>query len=256
MSPLQWALLILAAVAVIAIYLFSRRDRRALDPRYRNDPAPEADEPLLPPRSRQLDIFGTEPPPRSGGPAGGGTPQFDEFGVSRPRRVDPQFDTLPTMPPPATPPAALRKAPSVKTSAAAGQKIVSLLIAARSGGLIHGDGLHAALAAQGLQYGAKQIYHRLHGEEIVFSVASLLKPGFLDPAAAENFATPGLTVFMVLPGPMKAVDAVREMIDCALHLAESLEADVFDSHRQSFTAASARTLQHEVENWARFNIPI
>jgi cell division protein ZipA len=246
MSPLQWALLILAALAVIAIYLFSRRDRRALDSRHRDD-APE--EPLLPPgRARQLDIFGN---------AEAASGQFDEYGVSRPRRVEPHLDGSddePVAPLHAPmPPLAARKPTAAK---APGQKIVSLLIAERSGGQILGPELHAALAAQGLQYGAKQIYHRLHGSDIVFSVASLLKPGYLDPDAAETFSTLGLTIFMVLPGPVKAADAVRDMIGCAEHLAEALNAEVYDSHRQIFTPSSARSLQLEVENWARFNIPI
>ena len=51
MSPLQWALLIFAVIAVIAVYVLSRRDRRAMS---------VDDEPEATPRSRQLDIFGAE----------------------------------------------------------------------------------------------------------------------------------------------------------------------------------------------------
>lgn len=244
MSPLQWALLIFAVLAVIAIYLFSRRDRRALE---RDD---EADPSLPTARDRQLDIFGAD------------GQQFDEFGVGKARRVETRIE--PTMgapvsevpveeaadaepaPLPSPPPAADRP-PS--------QKIVSLMIAERDGTQIEGVDLHRALQLEGLQFGARQIYHRLHQGEAVFSVASLLKPGHLDPAAAGDFTTPGLTLFMVLPGPVRGSDAIRDMIDTAEKLARALNAEVFDAKRQSFTPSSARSLQHEVDAWSRTNLP-
>lgn len=240
MSPLQWALLIFAVLAVIAIYLFSRRDRRALDSR--DD---DGGSPLLPPaRERQLDIFGAE------------GQQFDEFGVGKPRRVEPKIEPGLGMPPPVVP-AAGPAPPPPRTAPTADrapqQKIVSLLIAEREGTQIQGVELHQALAAQGLEYGARQIYHRLANGEPVFSVASLLKPGHLDPALAEEFTTPGLTLFMVLPGPVRGSDAIRDMISTAEKLARSLNAEVFDSKRQSFTPSSARSLQLEVDTWARNN---
>jgi len=241
MSPLQWALLIFAVLAVIAIYLFSRRDRRALD---RTDPA--EDSPLLPPaRERQLDIFGAE------------GQQFDEFGVGKPRKVEvkmePELGAAPhvvSAPGPTASPAP-RVAPTADKPPS--QKIVSLLIAEREGTQIHGIDLHQALAAQGLEFGARQIYHRLSKGEPVFSVASLIKPGHLDPAAAANFTTPGLTLFMVLPGPVRGSDAIRDMIATADKLARALNAEVFDSKKLSFTPSSARSLQLEVDAWARAN---
>src|SRR5215469_8398886 len=83
MTPLQWALLIFGVVAVIAVYLYSRRDRRAMSDWNPGEPG----EPLLPPaRDRQLDIFNGE------------NQQFDEFGVGKPRRVAPSFGDQPAPP--------------------------------------------------------------------------------------------------------------------------------------------------------------
>lgn len=252
MSPLQWALLIFAVIAVVAIYVLSRRDRRAMTA---DNDAGDAGIGASP-RARQLDIFGAE------------GQQFDEFGVGKARRVEPRFGDPDHEPPPAAvpargagtgqPPAAptLPANPPPAVTAAkpvmpGPQKIVSLLIAQREGQAILGHDLHAALEAQRLEYGARQIYHRLVGHEAVFSVASLLKPGHLDPAMAGTFATPGLTLFMVLPGPVRATDAIRDMIGTAERLAASLGADVFDAKKQAFTPSSARALQQEVESWAR-----
>ena len=249
MSPLQWALLIFAVIAVIAIYVLSRRDRRAMNA---DVDSPSTSTPV---RERQLDIFGAE------------GQQFDEFGVGKARRVEPRFgesaaeEAAPIVPARGpsfgtpktvlvapTPPPAVTPAKPVMPGP---QKIVSLLIAQREGQAILGHELHEALEAQKLEYGARQIYHRLLGTDAVFSVASLLKPGHLDPAAAGTFATPGLTLFMVLPGPVRAPDAIRDMIGTAEKLARALNAEVFDAKKQPFSPSSARALQQEVEAWAR-----
>jgi cell division protein ZipA len=256
MTALQTALLIFAVLAVIAIYLYSRRDRRALD---KWNPDEAEYDPLLPPaKDRQLDIFS------------GTAQQFDEFGVGKPRRIEPamlgerqaearaepapsdlpqryapSFNIPPSSPAQAAPAAA----------ASASEKIVSLLIAEREGTHILGSQIHQALLSQKLEFGARQIYHRLHGGTAVFSVASLLKPGILDPAQSGSFSTPGLTLFMVLPGPVKAGDAIRDMISTAEKLARTLNAEVFDSRRNPLTPTGARALQQEVEAWARAHHP-
>jgi len=247
MSPLQWALLIFGVVAVVAVYLYSRRDRRAMDDWNPNEPG----EPLLPPaKERQLDIF-------NGANAG---QQFDEFGVGKPRRVAPvangEGEEEGAAPGAASPiEVGRRNAPTVGKAAdkVPSEKIVSLLIAEREGTAILGPKIHDALEAQGLEYGARQIYHRLLKGEPVFSVASLLKPGHLDPAAAEEFSTPGLTLFMVLPGPQKPMDAIKDMLGTAERLAKALNAEVYDAKRKPLTAGAARNLQLEVETWALSN---
>lgn len=247
MTPLQWALLIFGVVAVVAVYLYSRRDRRAMDDWNPN----EQQEPLLPPakQERQLDIFNGV----------SGSQQFDEFGVGKPRRVPPQVGEpgAENIPPPRQPPLEINPGPRGPAPRAPVQppseKIISLLIAEREGTAILGPILHDALEAQGLEFGARQIYHRLLGGEAVFSVASLLKPGHLDPAAAEEFSTPGLTLFMVLPGPQKPAEAIKDMLGTAQALAKALNAEVYDSKRKLLTPGAARNLQLEVESWAQAN---
>jgi cell division protein ZipA len=238
MNALQWAVLIFGAAAVVAVYWFSRRDKRAMD---RADPAhPEAMLPTA--KDRQLDIFG------------GPNQQFDEFGVGKPRRVAPNIGEQNGAAgvEPATEPKTER-APRIGATPATRprEKIISLLIAEKEGTHIRGALLHKALRGQGLEFGARQIYHRLQGGEAVFSVASLLKPGVLDPATAQEFTTPGLTLFMILPGPRNPVDAVRDMLDTANGLSAELNAEVFDAKREPLTRAAERRLIAEVEAWAK-----
>ena len=226
------------------------------------------------------------------------SPQYDEFGVGRPRRrVAPSLGseyseqeesaapeapiaawlkasapstpavppapapvaTQPSMPKPAPAPARLAPRPDPRpepkppqpAAPAAPQKIVSLLLVEREGGAIAGTKLHPALNAQGLHFGAKQIYHRLARNEAVFSVASLVKPGVLLPEAADQFSTRGLQVFMVLPGPVKPLTALHDMLATTQSLARALNAEVFDGKKQPLSSEAMRALQADVEGWAK-----
>lgn len=255
MSVLQTALLIVGIIAVVAVYFFSRREKNSL----KEWAPPTVNNPLKPPGGDQMEIF-----TRSG--------EFDEFGVSRPRRrVEP---TMSSVPPPKplsetpgiTPPLSEARVPSFLAQQAkpepksepkpesrpmAEQKIVSILIAEREGTAILGNKLHSALKQQALVYGDRKIYHRQEMGQTLFSVAGLLKPGQLDPAETETFSTPGLTLFMVLPGPDKPTDALRNLLHTAKELARSLNAELFDAKRQPFTVESESAMIADIEDWAR-----
>lgn len=255
MSTLQWALLIIAIVAVVFIYIVSRREKRA--PVVKDWSAAKAPSAIKPPTGDQMEIFSR-------------TGEFDEFGVGRPRRrvaptaggmsgallAEESADdaTLPGVaaaPTPSAPQAEVTEpAPAPKVVE---QKILAILIAEREGGVILGNNLHRALRKEALVFGERKIYHRMDLGQPVFSVAGLLKPGQLDPAEAEGFATPGLTMFMVLPGPASPVDAVRDLLNTAKELAKSLKGELFDNKRQPFTEASERAMLADVEDWARRN---
>jgi cell division protein ZipA len=239
MSALQWALLVLGAAAVIAIYITSRRGDKL--PKHWSPPGSSnggARVPKLPGKD-QLDMF-----------EGSREGEFDEFGVGKPRvRTEPTFGV-------AAPSALQNEFPKLVADVPQKvfeEKIVHLLIAEREGTAILGTKIHQALADQGLQFGDRKIYHRLLGDEPVFSVASLLKPGTLDPAAQKEFSTPGLTAFMVLPNAANPREALRDLIDTARALASQLNAEVFDANRQRLTPEAQRVLSAEVEAWAKRN---
>lgn len=230
MSPLQWALLVVGAVAVIAIYVYSRREQAPPKPRS----APSAASTKMPPipAADQMDMFS-----RQGG--------FDEFGVGKPRtRVAPSMSGEPA-------PGAGGQPAQTAEPEAVEERLVAVLIAEREGTAIFGPKIHAALRAQGLQFGDRKIYHRIDAGRPVFSVASLIKPGHLDPAEQQTFSTPGLSVFMVLPGPMAAETAIGDMLGTARALALQLNAEVFDSNRELLTPVAEKAMTAEVKTWAR-----
>ncbi|MFT4046073.1 MAG: cell division protein ZipA C-terminal FtsZ-binding domain-containing protein [Solimonas sp.] len=244
MSALQWVLLVLGAAAVIAIYVVSRRSEKL--PKDWTPPGGGAAgrAPTLPGQD-QMDMFEAK---RSS--------EFDEFGVGKPRkRIEPGFgeggehgsDGTPLFAPSRAEPQIEAPKPVFE------EKIVTLLVAEREGTAIFGPKIHEALAGVGLIYGDRRIYHRPGIGGPVFSVASLIKPGTLDPAEREAFSTPGLTVFMVLPNGAQPREALQDFVATTRALADQLNAEVFDANRQVFTSEAQRVLAAEVDAWAKRN---
>lgn len=241
MSALQWALLVLGAAAVIAIYVSSRRGEKL--PKDWAPPGAGGRAAKLPGQN-QMDMFEGRRPEG----------EFDEFGVGKPRkRIEPGFGAAPGETAPLFGQAGRAEPAVASPPKVFEEKLVNLLIAEREGTAIFGPKIHQALAAQGLRFGERRIYHRLNGEEPVFSVASLLKPGTLDPAEQQSFSTPGLTVFMVLPNSAKPREALQDLIATTRALAGELNAEVFDANRQVFTAEAQRVLAAEIDSWAKRN---
>lgn len=278
MTALQWALLILSLIIVFALVALSRRERAPKDAD--SEPAPP---PSPASGGDQMDIFGR--PANDTAPAGPAIgPAFDDFGVGKARRrkaptVDEARPSRPLVPsaaptlepcvpaasePQARPAAprstpAFLRAPSPETRPApepppvspVPEKIVTLLIAEREGNPILGPKIHTALKAQGLIYGARQVYYRMRGEKTVFAVASLVKPGVLIPEEAAGFSAPGLSMFMVLPGPVQPEVALQDMMSTAQALARSFNAEVYDGRKMILDAEAMRALQADVEAWSK-----
>lgn len=124
-------------------------------------------------------------------------------------------------------------------------RIVTLHVAARPGGIIAGSELVVALEKAGLEFGDQDIFHRMDDARPdagpVYSVANMVKPGGFDMRALGGLRTPGLTFFMTLPGPMAALDAWETMLPAAQRCAELLDAEVLDEHRN---ALGRQTVQH------------
>ena len=69
----------------------------------------------------------------------------------------------------------------------------------------------------------------------VFSIAHLREPGIFDADTFDTLTTPGLLLFLSLPGPLSATEAVRMMFGVAGQLAEKLGGTVCDEKRRRFT---------------------
>jgi cell division protein ZipA len=234
-STLQWALLLLGVGIALALIGSSLREKKARE--RLNAPAPR-------PTNRDWstpEVGAAAATARAADPAPAPKTAFDELGVGKPRKAAAGAPprTAPTVAPVAAPPAAP-------------EKVIGFYIAEHEGTNILGPKIHAALESRGLRFGARRIYHRFDGEHPTFSVASLVKPGALDPAETEGFATPGLSVFMTLPGPPRPVAAFQDMLDTARGLARALNAELYDTEQRApLSPERERELHEQVEEWAR-----
>src|SRR5690606_35841797 len=116
-------------------------------------------------------------------------------------------------------------------------RIVTLFVSARDGEMLHGSDIVVAAETAGLVFGHMNIFHRMvdgHPEQgPIFSVASMVKPGNFDMARVHELRTPGLSLFMTLPGPVSALDAWEAMLPTSQRLAELLDAIVLDEQRNA-----------------------
>lgn len=135
-------------------------------------------------------------------------------------------------------------------------RIVVLYVRARAGREISGKRLVEAARMAGLEYGDMDIFHRLDESghrETIFSMANMVAPGTLDRAHTAEFSTPGVALFMRLPGPLRALDAWDAMLATARRLAEVLEADMLDENHSSLNRQRIQQIREEMREYDRLS---
>lgn len=134
-------------------------------------------------------------------------------------------------------------------------RIVSLFVVAPAGDDFHGSDIVVAAEKAGLRFGAMRIFHRLvEGRPDagpVFSMASMMKPGYFDMGRIGELTTPGVTFFITLPGPLAALDAWEAMLPTAQRIAELLGGELLDEDRNTLGRQRVAGLREELRAWDR-----
>ncbi|MDX1609635.1 MAG: cell division protein ZipA C-terminal FtsZ-binding domain-containing protein, partial [Halofilum sp. (in: g-proteobacteria)] len=240
MDSLRWILLLIGAVVVAAIwwsgYRRSRERDETLFERARRDPGddattgsggraeqpPDIDISLHPPDLEDLPagdldrLFGAgrEDPDAGSSPA---ESTDDEAAVAGPdqsvetgARADAATDS-------AADAGSGRSAPE----APAVERLEAIYVVAPRGERFIGSRLRKLFASHELQHGELDIFHRHDADgRVLFSVANVVEPGTFDPATMDTLSTPGLALFVRLPGPPSAEIAFDRMVATARALAE------------------------------------
>ncbi len=109
------------------------------------------------------------------------------------------------------------------------RQIVSLRVLGTRGERIPGRLLRQALAATGFRHGPFGIFHVGHGDgRVLFSAASLVRPGVLDPENMDFQHFPGVNLFAVLPAPIAATELLELFCNTAYDLAGRIDGTVQD----------------------------
>lgn len=96
-----------------------------------------------------------------------------------------------------------------------------------------------------LRHGEKEIFHRFEKEQgegkVQFSMANSFNPGIFDPETLLHERIHGVSLFMSLPGPDKAMDAFEAMTEMAQVIARNLGGEVQD---ETHSVMALQTIEH------------
>lgn len=145
----------------------------------------------------------------------------------------------------------------VSTAADAPQKIVTVRIVAREKKSFPGDELILSMRGIGLRHGKFGIFHRYDGNDetkTIFSAASLVEPGSFDLQNIKGQEIPGISLFLVLPGPVDSVDAFDSMMASARTLTQSLSGELLDESGSTLSIQRERYLREEIIQFQHSNL--
>lgn len=129
------------------------------------------------------------------------------------------------------------------------EKIVTMRLIAKHQGAFAGDELVLGLRGIGMRHGKFGIFHRYEeGDEnkVVFSAASLVEPGSFDLANLKEQRIPGISLFMVLPGPIDGAQGFDLMVAAGRTLSKSLNAELLDESGSTFSIQREHYLREEI----------
>lgn len=127
------------------------------------------------------------------------------------------------------------------------RRLVGVRLVAGPGARYSGRLVRQALAAAGLVHGRFGIFHFPAPDgRVIFSVASLTKPGDFDPASMDAQRYAGLSVFAVLPGPLEPAQTIQRLAATARELADRLGGVLQDDRGQPLEPDRLAALAAEV----------
>jgi cell division protein ZipA len=135
------------------------------------------------------------------------------------------------------------------------ERIISLYVVAQDGYTLNGPELVVAAEKAGLVYGDLGIFHRLVDSKPelgpIFSMANMVRPGVFDLSQMDQFSTPGVVVFLTLPGPLSALDAWDTMLPAAQRFSDLLGAQLLDDQRTPLGRQRIAALRDELRAFDR-----
>ena len=124
-----------------------------------------------------------------------------------------------------------------------------------------GTDIFTVLEDLGLRYGDMRIFHHYGVGELkvkkpVFSIANMLEPGIFDPQEMTEFASPGLALFMRLPGPFGGRIAFELMLNSAKKIAEVLEGILQDEEHLPLEPKKISLLRERIAHFEQRSVSL
>jgi cell division protein ZipA len=137
------------------------------------------------------------------------------------------------------------------------QKIVTVRIVAQGNHSFAGDELILSMRGIGLRHGKFGIFHRYDGsdaQKTIFSAASLVEPGSFDLDNIQDQQIPGISLFLVLPGPIESTEAFDLMMAAARARGQALNGEVLDESGSTLSIQRERYLREDIIQFQHNNL--
>ena len=133
---------------------------------------------------------------------------------------------------------------------------VALTVMAPRGQPFMGPRIQAVAEELNFRLNADGVFERFPdretaGDAPIFGMAHLRKPGAFDAQTLPDLSTPGLLLFMSLPGPLEGTEALDLLVISADHLARNLGGTICDEHQNRLTNPMLVRLRNQVADLER-----
>ncbi|MBD3670675.1 MAG: cell division protein ZipA [Gammaproteobacteria bacterium] len=116
-----------------------------------------------------------------------------------------------------------------------------------------GSDLLEAMTEAGLRYGEMNIFHMHKNPDgsgpVLFSVANIVEPGTFDLQQMGDFTTPGVAMFMQLPGPEDGEKAFDKMLASGRLMAQHLDGELKDESRSTLTQQAIGHMRERISEF-------
>ena len=133
--------------------------------------------------------------------------------------------------------------------------VIVINIMARPGLEFKGELVKSALTHAGFKFGDMDIFHKPQETDSgdntsLFSLSNIVNPGTFDMKNISSLKTPGLSLFMQLPGPQDGLKTFEKMLNTAQNIKKELDGELCDETRSALTYQTISHIKERIKEYS------